>query len=196
MGYMGWCRCVCSAPCGRFHHAFNDAMLMQAGGLGQDAGIDIFGAFSTASLATSMRILAYFFTLLSLSLGMVWASAYAAFLGSAFVFAFFESETLSYAAYYIFFLWGAGVVCYWTAAALMRVWCDGPPPNFHGWRYLAVFGCAMVVVAISLLLVRLATPMALLQFFMPPSPAGILYVPAVLFAMAALPRVKQRGTDG
>ena len=26
------CRCVCNAPCGRCHHVFNDAMLMQAGG--------------------------------------------------------------------------------------------------------------------------------------------------------------------
>jgi hypothetical protein len=143
-----------------------------------------------------MRILAYFFTLLSLSLGMVWASAYAAFFGSAFVFAFFESEALGYATYYVCFVLGAGVVSYWTAAGLVRVWRNGPPPNFRGWRYLAVLGCALVVVAISLLLARLATPTALLRFVMPPSPAGILYVPAVLFAMAALPRVKHGATNG
>ena len=39
------CRCVCSAPCGRCHHVFNDAMLMQAEGWGKMRGLIFLGLF-------------------------------------------------------------------------------------------------------------------------------------------------------
>jgi len=131
-----------------------------------------------------LRTVAYTFVLMALALGMIWASAYASFFAAAFFFyGFFENELLSTSAYALGFILGVAVVGYYTVRGISLIRRNGPPPHFRGWRYSAALACALMVGFELVVVIASREPSRLI---LPPSPAGLFYVPVVLLAMAAL----------